>query len=279
MKNDLVSAPSHETMKRVRVPGGEMAYLDEGAGVPVLLIHGTPSSSREWRHVIQALAPRHRVLAPDHLGFGASERPSDWRTYSLPWHTANLRAWIEALALPRFHLVVHDFGGPIALPLVLDAPQRLLSLTIVQSWLWDLGAPNMDNPLMRWLYLSGNFSARMMVKMSWGKRTKLTGELHREFKEQFPDRASRAGTWGFARSVSNERQLMDEQGARLGALKDVPVLLVWGKADKLVRPQHLERWKTVFPNAQVLELDDVGHFPQIEAPDDLVAALGRRLGG
>jgi haloalkane dehalogenase len=266
-----------ENMKRLRVPGGEMAYLDVGRGDPVLLIHGTPSSSLEWRHVVRALAPRYRVLAPDHLGFGASERPSDWRTYSLPWHTSNLRAWIDALQLPRFHLVVHDFGGPIALPLVLDAPHRLLSLTIVQSWLWDLGAPSMDNPLMRWLYLSGNFSARMMVKMSWGKRTKLTADLHRQFKEQFPDRASRAGTWGFARSVSHERQLMDDQGTRLEALKNVPVLLVWGKADKLVRPQHLERWKTVFPTAQVLELDDVGHFPQIEAPDDLIAALDRRL--
>lgn len=268
-----------ENLKRLPVPGGEMAYVDVGRGEPVLLIHGTPSSSREWRHVVKALAPRYRVLAPDHLGFGASDRPADWRTYSLPWHTANLRAWLEALHLPRFHLVVHDFGGPIALPLVLEAPERLLSLTIVQSWLWDLGAPNIDNPLMRWLYLSANFSARMLVKMSWGKRTKLTGALHREFKEQFPDRASRAGTWGFARSVSKEGKLMDEQGARLGTLKGVPVLLAWGKSDKVVRPQHLERWKALFPEAQVLELDDVGHFPQIEAPDDLIAALGRRLGG
>lgn len=175
--------------------------------------------------------------------------------------------------------MVHDFGGPIALPLALETPERLLSLTIVQSWLWDLGAPNIDNPLMRWLYLSANFSARMLVKMSWGKRTKLTSALHREFKEQFPDRASRAGTWGFARSVSKEGKLMDEQGARLGALKGVPVLLAWGKSDRVVRPQHLERWKALFPEAQVLELDDVGHFPQIEAPEDLIAALGRRLGG
>lgn len=268
-----------QPMKRLPVPGGQMAYLDEGSGSPVLLIHGTPSSSHEWRHVVRALAPRHRVLAPDHLGFGASDRPSDWRTYSLPWHTANLRAWVEALDLPRFHLVVHDFGGPIALPLVLDAPERLLSLTIVQSWLWDLGAPNIDNPVMRWLYLSANFSARMLVKMSWGKRRKLTAALHREFKQQFPDRASRAGTWGFARSVTRERQLMDEQGARLGALKNVPVLLVWGKADRIVRPNHLERWKTLFPKAEVLELDDVGHFPQLEAPEDLVAALDRQLDG
>lgn len=265
-------------MKHLQVPGGKMAYLDEGGGVPVVLIHGTPSSSREWRHVIEALAGRYRVLAPDHLGFGESDRPSDWRTYSLPWHTANLRSWLQQLALPRFHLVVHDFGGPVALPLALEAPERLLSLTIVQSWLWDLGAPNVDNPLMRWLYLSANFSARMMVKLSWGKRRKLTRELHREFLSQFPDRASRAGTWGFARSVAHEGPLMNQQGEQLDRLKNVPTLLVWGNADKMVKAHHLARWKERLPAAQVVELEDVGHFPQLEAPDELNAALARRLG-
>jgi haloalkane dehalogenase len=264
-------------MKHMQVPGGDMAYVDEGAGPPVVLIHGTPSSSQEWRHVVSALATHHRVLAPDHLGFGASDRPPDWRTYSLTWHTANLRSWLEQLRLPPFHLVVHDFGGPIALPLALESPQQLLSLTVIQSWLWDLKAPNMDNPIMRWLYLSANFSARMMVKASWGKRIKLTKERHQEFLSQFPDRASRAGTWGFARSVSNEGPLMDEQGARLDRLRDVPTLLVWGKADRMVKPHHLARWKERFPNAQVLELDDVGHFPQVEAPVELNAALQQRI--
>ena len=79
-------------MKTVQLPQGRMAYVDEGSGPPVVLVHGTPSSSREWRHVIEALRERHRVLAPDLLGFGASERPPDWRVYSLAWHTASVRA-------------------------------------------------------------------------------------------------------------------------------------------------------------------------------------------
>src|SRR5882724_206278 len=113
-------------MKKVKVPGGEMAFLDLGEHEPpVVLVHGTPSSSREWRHVAGQLAERHRVLAPDLLGFGASDRPPDWRTYSLPWHTGNLRAWLEQMDLGRFHLVVHDFGGPVALPLAIEAPERL----------------------------------------------------------------------------------------------------------------------------------------------------------
>ncbi len=260
-------------MKTLNVPGGKMAYVDRGEGPPVVLIHGTPSSSREWRHVADALAPHHRVLAPDHLGFGESDRPEDWRVYTLDWHRANLRAWLDAVAPEKFHLVVHDFGGPIALPISLEAPERLLSLTIVQSWFWDLGAPNVDNPIMRWLYLRANFSARMLVKLSWGKRKKLTRELHREFIQQFPDRASRAGTWGFARSVSHDGPALDARTHELDKLADVPTLIVWGKADRLVKPENLIRWKEVFPQANVLELEDVGHFPQIEAPDEVGRVL------
>ncbi|RKH59947.1 alpha/beta fold hydrolase [Corallococcus llansteffanensis] len=264
-------------MKRLRVPGGEMAWWEEGTGTPVVLVHGTPSSSQEWRAVARRLTPSHRVLAPEHLGFGQSDRPGDWRTYSLPWHVENLRSWFEQLQLGRFHLVVHDFGGPIALPLAIAAPEQVLSLTVIQSWFWDLKAPNIDNALMRWLYLSGNFSARMMVKLSWGRRVKLTRELHRSFLSQFPDRASRMGTWGFARSASHEGPWLDAQGQSLGRLADLPSLLVWGRADKLVKPEHLLRWKQELPRAKALEFDDVGHFPQLEAPEELGTALLEHL--
>ena len=250
-----------------------MAWWEEGTGTPVVLVHGTPSSSQEWRTVARRLTPSYRVLAPEHLGFGQSDRPGDWRTYSLPWHVENLRSWFEQMQLGRFHLVVHDFGGPIALPLAIEAPEQVISITVIQSWLWDLKAPNIDNALMRWLYLSGNFSARVMVKLSWGRRGKLTRELHRSFLSQFPDRASRMGTWGFARSASHEGPWMDAQGQSLGRLADLPSLLVWGRADGLVKPEHLLRWKQELPRAKVLEFEDVGHFPQLEAPEELGTAL------
>jgi haloalkane dehalogenase len=227
--------------------------------------------------VVAALAPHHRVLAPDHLGFGDSDRPADWRVYTLDWHTENLRTWMNSVAPERFHLVVHDFGGPIALPIALDNPGRVLSLTIVQSWFWDLGAPNMDNPLMRWLYLQANFSARMLVKLSWGKRRKLTRELHREFIDQFPTRASRAGTWGFARSVSHDGPKLDARTHELASLAELPTLVIWGKADRVVKSENIQRWEEAFPKARVLELNDVGHFPQIEAPEEVSAALLEHL--
>ena len=265
-------------METASVPGGQMAYRDQGAGEPVVLVHGTPSSSNEWRYIIPTLAAHYRVLAPDLLGFGASSRPADLRIYTLPWHTQNLHAWLAALELSTFHLVVHDFGDPVALPLALEQPGRILSLTIIQSWLWDLGAPkSMGGPLMRWLYLSLNLSPRVMVPLSWGRRTPLTRELRREFLAQFPNRAARAGAFGFARSVAFEGPLLDQLGQRLDVLSGVPTLVVWGMADRLLRPENLARWRAALPSAAVLELPDVGHFAQLEAPDELVATIARHL--
>lgn len=264
-------------------PGGRMAYVDEGHGVPVVLVHGTPSCSTEWRHVMKRLLPARRVIAIDHLGFGSSDRPADWRTYSFAWHRENLRAFLAQLEGP-FDLVVHDVGGPIALPLVAELGTRVRSLTIIQSWLWDLGAVDtsfgknrsmMGSALMRWAYLSWNFSPKMMVKMAWGKRLPLTKTLHREFIDQFPTKESRAALWGFVRAIVDEGASgsLSNEAARLAAVK-VPTKIIWGRADGMVTPVHLARWKAVLPEARYFELSDVGHFPQVEAPDEVAAALG-----
>jgi haloalkane dehalogenase len=260
-------------MKQLKVPGGMMSYQDVGAGVPVVLVHGTPSSSAEWQTVTQHLKTKFRVLAPDHLGFGKSERPEPIELYRLPWHAENFRSWMDQLDLPPFHLVVHDFGGPIALPYAIEHAARLRSVTVIQSWLWDLKGPKIDNALMRWLYLSWNFSARQLVPIAWGKRSPLSRERHQAFMQQFPDRQSRFGTWGFVHSVVREGAWMDEQGEQLSRLSQVPGLVVWGKADKIVKAVHLEEWQRRLPNFSSLVLEDVGHFPQLEAAQEVADAL------
>src|SRR5262245_50024589 len=98
------------------VPDGRMHYVDEGQGEPVLLVHGTPTWSFEFRNLIRRVSPFRRAIAPDHLGFGLSERPEAFE-YTPEAHARALEAFVDRLGLSRFALVVHDFGGPIALPL------------------------------------------------------------------------------------------------------------------------------------------------------------------
>ena len=96
-----------------------MHYVDEGDGEPILFVHGTPTWSFEYRHLIAALRGRHRCVALDHLGFGLSERPAG-ASYTPEAHAARLLAVRRPAGARRFTLVVHDFGGPIALPLALE---------------------------------------------------------------------------------------------------------------------------------------------------------------
>lgn len=232
----------------------------------------------------RAELPSRRVIAIDHLGFCQSDRRPDWRTYSFAWHRENLRAFLGGIASP-FDLVVHDVGGPIALPLVAEfAAARVRSLTIVQSWLWDLGvdasfAKNrsmMGSALMRWAYLSWNFSPKMMVKLAWGKRVPLTKAQHREFIDQFPTQESRAALWGFVRAIVDEGAScsLAAEAARLAAAR-VPTTVVWGRADGMVKPLHLERWRGCCRPRATSSLEDVGHFPQVEAPEAVAAALNQ----
>src|SRR5690242_4227331 len=94
--------------------GNRLSYRDIGSGEPIVLVHGTPSSSLEFLEVINDLSQQYRCIAMDHLGFGQSEKPKNG-DYTLAAHTKRLKALIEHLGLSKFHLLVHDFGGIIAL--------------------------------------------------------------------------------------------------------------------------------------------------------------------
>src|SRR6187401_3454251 len=108
---------------RIALTDGDVHCVDEGSGPPILFVHGTPTNSYEYRHVIAALSKRFRCIAPDHLGFGESSRPRSF-AYTPEAHAAVLNEFVERFGLDDFTLVVHDFGGPIGLPLITDHPSH-----------------------------------------------------------------------------------------------------------------------------------------------------------
>ena len=117
------------TSRYVALSSGRMHYVDEGAGDVVLFVHGTPTWSFEYRHLIKAFRASHRCIAPDHLGFGLSERPANF-PYTPEAHATALEEFAGKLGLDRFTLVVHDFGGPVGLPLCLRHPDRVVRLVL-----------------------------------------------------------------------------------------------------------------------------------------------------
>ena len=99
-------------VQTLQLDGGRMSYVDQGHGPVVLCVHGNPTWSFYWRALIRELSPTFRVVAPDHIGCGLSDKPQDW-PYRFEAHIANLQRLVEHLDLRDITLVVHDWGGAI----------------------------------------------------------------------------------------------------------------------------------------------------------------------
>lgn len=268
------------------LPQGRMHYVDEGRGTPVVFVHGTPTWSFEWRHIIRELRNEYRCLAPDHLGFGLSERPAGFG-YTPEAHAEAFAASMDRLDLPAFTLAVHDFGGPIAVPYALAHPERVRGLVLVNTWLWSLrgdssierAAALAASPLGRVLYEYLNASPRLLMPSSYADRRRLTRAVHRHYLERFPDRRSRRDVlWTLARSLLGSSDHYDAIWQRREALRDVPTAIVWGTRDRALPPSALERLREGFPQAEVTAIDDAGHWPHEEQPQVVTAAVRALLG-
>ena len=273
------------TAHYVETRHGRMHYVDEGTGAPILFVHGTPTSSYEYRHVIAALSATHRCIAPDHLGFGQSDRPADF-AYTPEAHAEALREFVEKLHLDRYTLVVHDFGGPIGLPLALDDQSRVDRVILMNTWAWPLN----DDPKMaraaafiagaagRFLYKYANASLRLIMPSAYGDRRKLTKEIHRHYLDAFRDRTARVMVLhALAKALLNSRAHYQSLLDRIGQLRAKPVLIIWGMKDSAFQPYQLDRWQQLLPNAEVVRIEDAGHWPHEEEPAQVIDAMQRWL--
>ena len=267
---------------------GDLHYVDEGTGQPVLFVHGTPSWSFEWRAPILALRDRYRTLAIDHLGFGLSDKPEDG-AYRPEDHASRLLAWVRELDLRDLTLVLHDFGGPIGLSLLLHEPARVRAVVLTNTWAWGHGDDSrvrrlsrlVASPLGRFLYLRLNASARWLVPASFADRSHLTPAIHRHYVKPFATRAQRHAPWELGRALAGSDPFYASLWNKRACLHQVPTTLIWGMADPAFGPAYLERFAAELPDASVVRLAGVGHFPQEEAPqaftDALEAALVRSV--
>lgn len=263
--------------------GPRLHYVDEGQGEVLLFVHGTPSWSFDFRHLIKTLARTHRCVALDHVGFGLSDKPAHY-DYRPQQHAHNLELLIQHLGLRQLTLVVHDFGGPIGLAYALRQPANVRRVVVLNSWLWDVSdQPEfgqlrraVSSPLLPLLYRWLNFSPRVLLPQSFGARP-LTDELRRQYMAPFATVSQRNGTVGFARALVSEQPWYGSLWAQVGALHDTPALLVWGMKDKFFGPAYLRKFAQAFRRPTVVELPTCGHVPQEEEAATVLQHVQRFL--
>ena len=266
--------------KRFATPHGEMSYLDEGQGEPILFVHGTPTWSFLWRQAVAELRAGHRCVAPDHLGFGLSDKP-EHAPYRPRDHADRLHSLVRELDLRDVTLVLHDFGGPIGMDYALRDRANVKRVILMNTFLWptegdptvEIVARVMGSPFGRFLYRRLNVSPRILLPGVYSDKDKLTSEIHHHYLAPFPAAPAREAMWRLAHELlaSNDhyRHLWDQR-SRLAKL---PTLIVWGMNDPTFTPKHLARWEEALPTARVVRVPNAGHFVMEEAADTAIDAM------
>jgi pimeloyl-ACP methyl ester carboxylesterase len=271
--------------------GTRVFYHRLGEGEPVVLLHGIAHSSQAWQPVLPALAERYEVVAIDMPGCGRSDKPDT--DYSLGAQATAVRYILDALKLDFVTVVGHSLGGGIAMTLAYQYPERVGRLGLVSS----AGLGRDLHPLFRIATLPIAPERVMRVLFNPMMRyprnavgaafSGLTGDAffhqpkkhRREFEELLlglEDPAAQRAFLATLRSASNYAGQAVSALDRL-ALARFPLLMVWGRYDKVFPVDHMRRARKEVPHAQAVVIDNCGHFPQLEATRVFTRVLLRWL--
>ena len=269
-------------LRHVALHDHRLAYRRLGSGPVLLLLHGMAGCSLTWRYVMPALARRFTVVAPDLLGHGESAKPAS--EYSLGAHANLLRDLMAALGLERATFVGQSYGGGVAMQLAYQYPDRCERLVLVSSG----GLGREVSPLLRGLAVPGAAELFPLVCSPWHRNLatrlgRLAGSLGlraspvlEDVWRSYATLTSADARHAFFRTLT---AVIDLQGQcvsatdRLYLASQVPTLLVWGARDRLIPVEHARAAHARIPGSRLVVYDDVGHFPQCEAPERLIDTL------
>lgn len=267
-RNDLVNYPTESHF--VDVGGYQMHYVDEGMGPPVLMVHGNPTWSFYYRHLVNALSGHHRAIAIDHIGCGLSEKPAEL-PYTLDLRIEHLVNFVRQLDLRDISLLVHDWGGAIGLGAALEDLDRYRNFVIFNTGafpppFFPKRIRVCQTPLLGKIALQHfNLFAKSAIKMATGQSGGLPKEVSDGLLAPYDTWANRRAIYEFVTDIPTRPsqrtwQRLEEIEAGLARLKSHPVKLVWGMKDWCFRPECLRKFQELIPHATVCELQNAGHY-------------------
>ena len=268
-------------------------YLDEGTGEPVVMVHGNPSWSFSFRELVKGLRDSHRVLVPDHIGCGLSDKPDDASySYRLKRRVDDLDDWLEALGVRSgVTLLLHDWGGMIGMAWAARHPERVKRLVILNTAAFQLPAGkrfplalrvSRDLRIGAFLILYFNAFCRAYVRVGC-KRRPLPAAVRAGYLRPYDSVAHRIATLRFVQDIPLSEgdpsyALVSEVAAALPRFRDTPMLILWGERDFVFDLSFLDEWMRRFPEAEVHRFRDAGHLVHEDAPEEIIPLLRKFLG-
>lgn len=269
----------------MEIEGHQLAYLDQGQGLPVIMVHGNPSWSYLYRNLVSHLQGRYRCIVPDHLGCGFSDKPQDY-PYQLHNHLENLEVLLDRLAIERCVLVVHDWGGAIGLGWAGRHPQRVAGVVVLNTAAFRANRMPLRIAVCRWPVV-GEFLVRGLngfagaaTFMAVNKR--MQPEVARGFLAPYDSWRNRVAVHRFVQDIPMNPEhpswatlVAVEQG--LEHLQDVPMLLCWGGRDFCFNDWFYHQWLRRFPRAEARYFKDAGHYVLEDAMGEIGPLMDRFL--
>ncbi len=267
--------------------GVRMHYLDEGPEsggertAAVVMVHGNPTWSFYYRNLAVAARQEHRVIVPDHIGCGLSDKPQAY-AYTLQQHTDNLEALIEHLGLEKVTLVMHDWGGAIGMGYALRHPEKIAGFVALNTAVFFppriprrirmCRIPGFGALLVRGL--NGFLLAALVFATKQHKR--FSRPVRRGYLAPYNSWRNRIAIHRFVEDIPLEpdhitRPVVDALTPGLAQFREHPMLIFWGNGDFCFTARDfLPHWKTHFPNAEIHTYDDAGHFVLEDAHERIV---------
>jgi haloalkane dehalogenase len=271
--------------RRFSTDAGALHYIDEGVGPAFVMLHGNPSWSFEYRHLIKALSPHYRCIAIDHLGFGLSDKPGNVR-YTGELHGRNVTTLLEHLGLQELVLMIGDWGGPTGLSFAVKHPGRVKGVVMANTWAWPIEASDfyyqgfsrfMGGPIGRYLIRNHNFFVERVMVAATGKKSVLTPRVMAQYRGPFAVREDRQASWCFPGQIVGAYDWLQGIWSQRETFRHLPFLVLWGEKDIAFRLKELERWKKELTHADVHVLRGVGHYVAEEAPDEVLPLIRQFL--
>jgi pimeloyl-ACP methyl ester carboxylesterase/2-polyprenyl-6-methoxyphenol hydroxylase-like FAD-dependent oxidoreductase len=259
---------------------GEVCTPLREAGPPdateaVVFLHGNPGSSADWEPLLAAVGRRWRAVAWDAPGFGRAASGAEF-AQTVPAHAEFVGRALDALGIERVHLVAHDFGGPWGLAWATSEPDRFASAVLLgtgalSGYRWHALARLWRTPRWGELFMATTTRLGFRLLLRRGNPRALPRPFVDRMYDDF-DRATRRAVLELYRSVAD----VAVDGERLAqALRplDRPALVLWGRTDPYIPVTNAERQRAAFPRAEIRVLERSGHWPFVDDPATVSAAL------
>jgi cis-3-alkyl-4-acyloxetan-2-one decarboxylase len=269
----------------LKIDGLNYHYLDQGRGEPMLMVHGNPTWSFYFRSLVSAFSTSHRIIVPDHMGCGLSDKPDPTQyDFRLQNRVSDLTRLMDHLNLSQpVTLIVHDWGGMIGLAWAMDHLDQVARIVITntagffppqgKAIPWRLRLIRRPNPIMDWMVLHLNLFSRAALHMA--PKHPLSAAVKAGLTAPYNTPNNRLATLKFVQDIPLDRHdpsgaIVEQVQQHLDQLGQKPAMILWGAHDFVFDKDYFREWQRRWPGAEAHWFDDAGHYLLEDLPEKII---------